>query len=154
MTNLDDARRAYEAAKVIQHCVSIRDYERIKTTYEAALLADAQATLDAMGVVIGETEVTFEGVVCGSIHKLEADVAAGRVRVWTDKLTGFVWADEIRPYGAPVAKEMVLWGDGLDHWTKDKFPVDRFRLTLSGITPADLDGMTGPITGTYTVEKL
>jgi len=158
MINLDDARRAYESAKVIQHCVNIRDYERIKADYEAALLADAQANLDAMGVVIGETMVVAcdkDGNLAGSsfgIHRIEAVLDDGRVFVFGDRIcTGL---SNIRPYVAPVVKEMVLESKVDGKFTSWSWIHDDMRFTLSGITPADLDGMTGRITGTYTVEKL
>jgi hypothetical protein len=175
--NLDNARRAYEAAKnlaefVAEQCsdsgMILADKQRLNklaqlgitnaaTAYEAALLADEQAKLDAMGVVIGETMVVAcdkDGNLAGSsfvIHRIEAVLDDGRVFVFGDRIcTGL---SNIRPYVAPVVKEMVLYGPCLG-WTRSRYGGDTHRLTLSGITAADLDGMTGPITGTYIVEKL
>lgn len=122
MTNLDDARRAYEAAKALTdwHDKSsvLHDAARILLTnasqdYAQALVDDAQRKLDDMGVVIGETMVEStrcDGFICSPIARLEADIEKGCVKAWLSRLTSFIRIDDIRPYVAPVVKEMVFEG--------------------------------------------
>lgn len=162
MTNLDDARRAYEAAKRLQDLLrgtntSEADARLLLTNHEAeyraALIDAAERRFDALGIRVGETTVIAKGGHPFIIGDLVADVPAGRVKAWSDSGGGWAYADELRPY--TDAKQMVLYSDGISFgfWTKTS-PEDKWRLTLSNVTPADLDAMTGPITGTYTLEKL
>lgn len=166
--DLDNARRAYEAAKTVHTWFNPGQYpshaqlqslaavglSTAKAAYETALLADAQARFDDMGVVIGET------LCCDImpskkpyvIDRLEAMPDRGMVRCHHNG--GFANYDVIRPYVAPVVKEMVLESSSGFTWTAGQGYKPTHRLTLSGITPVDLDGMTGRITGQFTVEKL
>lgn len=163
---LDDARRAYEAAKRISDLVDAMDnsfthdarilFTNASQDYAQALVDDAQRKLDAMGVVIGETEVTCgRGVLSFVAGPLKAHVESGRVMINIFGGQGFGWVDEIRPYYGYGVRAMTMTGDsGLfdtvcaaSHY---------LRLTLSNVTPADLDAMQpgDVIEGTYKIERM
>lgn len=169
MKDVNDARQAWEAAKTVHTWFNPGQYPshaQLKSlaavglttataAYETALLADAQREMDALGIKVGETVVAADGVEPFIIIGLEADVAMGSVKALSGIAQLWAWADEISPYTAPEVKNMVLTADSdAEVWMPYKCHNDRYRITLSGITPADLDTMTGTLTGTYTVEKL
>jgi len=165
---LENARHAYEAAKMLERyfqgfadaafpAAAKLIVTNATTAYEAAMLADAQAKLDAMGVVIGETMVAADGFDTPfRITKLFAHVRSGKCYA-SDGGDGYR-VELIRPYVAPVVKEMVLFGPtGEKRWSLVEFvPSQPCRLTLSGITPANLDAMKpgDVIEGSYKIERM
>lgn len=165
---LGDARRAYEAAKRIKDaCGTMWPAEDAKILftnasqdYAQALVDDAQRKLDAMGVVIGETMCCVPGDdVTGRppfiVTRLEAVQDDGLVFAFGDD-GKCVSAVHIRPYVAPVVKEMVMPGSPRYGFGPEEPDADTHHLTLSNVTPADLDAMKpgDVIEGTYKIERM
>lgn len=165
--NLDDARRAYEAAKRIMayeadNGVFQRDARLLLTNaeaeYRAALFDAAERRFDALGIRVGETLCCVPGDdVTGRppfiVTRLAAIPDDGLVFAFGDD-GKCVNAAKLRPYTAPEAKQMVLTGTSTMGWGQMPMQHDTHRLTLSNVTPADLDSMQDQITGTFTLEKL
>lgn len=167
--NLDDARRAYEAAKRFfdRETSAGSTYQsdaRLLLTnatsdYAQALVDEQLRKFDGAGIKVGETVVDYlandepanDPFV---IERLEADVKIEKVwAVVRDKEYRRIATAAIRPYTAPEAGHMVLTSfKGLGFAVDG--PGDRFRLTLSNVTPADLDAMKPGevIEGTFKIE--
>jgi len=111
--HLDDARRAWEAAKLMERYfqnfsdAGFSAASRIFLTnatqdYAKALVDDQLRKFDSAGIRFDDTLCAIEGL--SSVVKINtpiADVEAGRVKVWAyDPKWGrsdHIWADELRP---------------------------------------------------------
>jgi len=104
-------------------------------------------------VVIGETVVVADGMEPFVIQKLEASIHFGRAVAVSEGNAGWAWTDEIRPYVAPVVKEMVLYGRDTSDWSVKEYVRDTHRLTLSGVSMEDLSDMSpgDVIEGSYKI---
>lgn len=161
--NLDDARRAWEAAKRITcawlgsdafHADARLLLTNATSDYAQALVDDQLRKFDGAGIRVGETTVIADGIQPFVIGQLVADVPAGRVKAWSDSGGGWAYADELRPYTAPEAKQIVLYGLAESAWSRERHFGDLYRITLANVTSVDLNAMKPGevIEGTFKIE--